>query len=120
MVGLKHIPVTMILNYDDFGPQVLAYEHLGYARYQWNANGDEHTRDNVKVVVYSGMTRRDVSRKYPIDRSRKRDFRYIEYTATVRYLRSSQRELKRSGLNETARVLKRTEMRIRSGFAGAQ
>lgn len=50
----KNLAKLLVLNYEDFGPQVIAYKLIGYEFYQWNHNGssDPKEKDVIFVVVY--------------------------------------------------------------------
>jgi len=88
-------PESSVFDYDDFGPQVLAYETIGYQWYQWNSSGDSdpNKNDDIKVVVYWNESVDMIKEKYPIDPKRKKDYRYLTYEAAVKYLDSAIAEM---------------------------
>jgi hypothetical protein len=45
---------SAVFDYDDFGPQVLAYKTIGFQWYQWNNVGDcdPNKFDIIKVVIF--------------------------------------------------------------------
>ena len=75
---------TLILQYQDFGPQSISYELIGKEWYQWNSQGpdDPNATDNVKVVVYRNISLDEVKRLYPVV-AEKQDYRYFEYKAAL-------------------------------------
>lgn len=78
----------LVIPYEDFSPQVLAYPYIGYEWYQWESHGDSNpnTRYDIKVVVYSGLSLREVERRYPVDETRKQDYRYLTLPKAMEYL----------------------------------
>ena len=77
----------MVLDYDDFGPQAMAFTLLGMAWWQWAEcacfePGDQMT---IRVVVYRGVSKRAAQRRYPVVKNRS-DYRYVSYRAALRYL----------------------------------
>jgi hypothetical protein len=99
---------SAVFDYDDFGPQVLAYETIGYQWYQWNDVGGPDPRkfDDIKVVVYWNEPLISIKEKYPVNPKRKKDFRYLTYEAAMRYLDSTISEYKdASNLIETKEKL---------------
>jgi len=86
---------TLVLDYHDFGPQAMSYDVLGYAWWQWQSQGgpDPRTRHKIHVVVYRGISREEVARRYPVVRERRQDYRYIESAVAMRYLDEKLREM---------------------------
>ena len=77
---------TLVLGYEAFGPQVMAYELIGFGWNQWKAEGHELPDDvDVKVVVYRGVRLGRVKAAYPVVRGRS-DYRYVEYGRALRFL----------------------------------
>ena len=75
------------LPYGSFGPQVMAYETLGFEWWQWQPNGDSRPREyDVRVVVYCKLSMQEVARLYPVDPRAERDYRYITYDRALSYL----------------------------------
>ena len=80
------LPRTLVLGYEEFGPQVTAYELIGFGWNQWKAEGHELPDDvEVKVVVYRGVRLGKVKAAYPVVRGRG-DYRYVEYGRALRFL----------------------------------
>lgn len=81
---------TLLLDYGDFGPQVIAHELLGMEWYQWDAHGDEDPAHsyNIKVVVYQGMPLESVRKRYPTIKD-KIDYRYVERHEATRFLQKA-------------------------------
>jgi len=79
---------TIVLGYDDFGPQVMSYELIGKEWYQWNSQGpdDPNARDDIKVVVYRNVSVDEVRRKYPVI-EKQQDYRYLEYQPALDLLK---------------------------------
>lgn len=80
-------PEPLILEYDDFGPQVIAHELIGMGWYQWNACGseDDNYQYHIRVVIYKDMTEEDIRAKYPSVKGTI-DYRYIQAEAAEGFL----------------------------------
>jgi hypothetical protein len=78
----------LILKYDDFGPQAIAWETLGMQWWQWDNHGDSDPNAvyDIKIVVYRDIPLRDVKERFPVVQKTKQDYRYIKYNAALRYL----------------------------------
>lgn len=79
-----------VLPYSSFGPQVIAHELLGKEWWQWESQGGSKSgvKDyDIKVVVYWDEKIASVRERYPIDPSRERDFRYVDLSKAIAYLR---------------------------------
>ena len=85
---------TLVLDSDDFGPQALAYETIGFQWFQWNSQGPDkpQDKDSIKVVVYWDEPLKKVQQAYPVDPRKKQDFRYLAYDKALAYLDRSIRE----------------------------
>ena len=78
---------SIVVDYSAFGPQVIASEIIGMEWWQWLAHGDSTPKGyDIKVVVYQGITLENIKKKYSVDSKTKKDFRYLEYQAAIRYL----------------------------------
>lgn len=79
---------TMVLGYEDFGPQVFAHELLGMEWYQWNLTGSPYPEqiDPIQVVVYKDMELDQVKQLYPVVKELKQDYRYVSYRQALEYL----------------------------------
>jgi hypothetical protein len=85
----------MILPYSAFGPQVVAYELIGKEWWQWDAHGDSRPREYpIKVVVYWDQTREQTAKRYPVNKSKLQDYRYVEYSKAVAHMQKVIKELK--------------------------
>jgi hypothetical protein len=82
---------SAIFDYDDFGPQVLAYETIGSQWYQWNSTGgsDPNDIDTIKVVIYWDEPLDVIKDKYPVEPRRKKDYRYLSYESAMKYIDST-------------------------------
>jgi hypothetical protein len=82
---------TALFDYDDFGPQILAHEVIGFQWYQWNSTGDSDPNkiDTVKIVVYWDEPIEKIKEKYPVDPGKEKDYRYLSYEKAMEYLGSS-------------------------------
>lgn len=82
---------SAIFDYDDFGPQVLAYEIIGYQWYQWNDVGSPDPRkiDDIKVVIYWNEPLASIKEKYAVNKKKNKDFRYLTYETAMKYLDST-------------------------------
>jgi len=71
---------TLVLPYDAFGPQVLAYEAIGFEWYQWDSHGSSNPYEHydIRVVVYKDIPLHRVKKQFPVVRGRQ-DYRYISY-----------------------------------------
>lgn len=78
---------TLTLDYDDFGPQVVAHEVIGMDWWQWQPHGDSRpSHYPIKVVVYKGISLPQVKAQYPVKPELEQDYRYLEYTRAMDYL----------------------------------
>lgn len=84
---------TIVLSYDDFGPQVVSHAQIGMGWYQWNSQGpdDPNSRDEVRVVVYRNISLDEVKRMYPVIEE-KQDYRYLEYQAALSLLKQYEQD----------------------------
>lgn len=89
-----------ILPYSAFGPQVAASKLIGMEWWQWDAQGDSQPREYpIKVVVFWDQGREDVVRKYPVRKSKSQDFRYVEYSRAVGYLKRTIQAFREANLD---------------------
>lgn len=79
---------TMVFSYQDFGPQVIAYELIGFEWYQWNRHGDSDPKniDDVKVVIYRNISLEKAQEKFPVSQEKNLDHRYLDYDSAIKYL----------------------------------
>lgn len=80
-------PHTLVLAYDDFGPQAMAFELLGMEWWQWEGGGSWEPGDRfeVRVVVYRGVAPEAVRAEYPTIEGRA-DHRIVSYDEALAYL----------------------------------
>ena len=78
----------LILSYDDFGPQAIAWETFGMQWWQWDnhGDGDPNTKYDIKIAIYRDIPLHKVKERFPAVQETKQDYRYIEYNAALRYL----------------------------------
>jgi hypothetical protein len=77
----------MVLDYADFGPQVIAREIIGMEWWQWQINGDSDSREYpIKVIVYKDLPEEKVKRAFPVNPEKQMDYRYVEYGKALVYL----------------------------------
>jgi hypothetical protein len=81
----------LILSYDDFGPQALAWETFGMQWWQWDnhAGSDPNTKYDIRIVIYRDVPLHEVKARFPVVQETKQDYRYIEFNAALRYLDNS-------------------------------
>ncbi len=78
---------SIILEYDDFGPQAMAYKIIGKKRMPWAPEipvmiGDDH----IYVVVYKSVDREDLNETFKPDRDHNIDYRFVSYNDAITYL----------------------------------
>jgi len=96
---------TFVANYQDFGPSQLSRKLLGKKQWQWD---DPENRlpvsYDVKVVVYRDIDLLKIKVLFPVDSSKKQDYRYVEYSEARKYLDETimyfQKELESSSTPE--------------------
>ena len=106
----------MVLDYDDFGPQVLSYKTLGYGWYEWNSHGSQE-KDNIKIVVYK-RNKSFAEKKYKDSQSLPVvDYRFISYESALEYFNQNIKELARTNeFPEIIKQLKLTKKKLKQGF----
>lgn len=105
---------ALVLDYNDFGPQVEAYELLGMQWWQWQTHGDSRPRNyDIKVVVYKDIDLETVKAKYPVDCLREKDYRFVKYSDALQYLDERIQEIDITELNVKLKV---TRVRIQDYF----
>jgi hypothetical protein len=84
---------TIVLSYDELGPQAAVFELIGFQWYQWNGHGsdDPTTIDDIKVVVYRNISFAKVKEMYLVIEG-KQDYRYLDYTIAMAYLTQYENE----------------------------
>ena len=84
-----------VFNYDDFGPQAMAWKTIGMQWWQWDNHGDSDPKSkcDIKVVVYTDMSLDEIKLLFPINRTKKKDFRYLQYNDSLKYLENNIQEM---------------------------
>ena len=106
-------PNTIVLSYDDFGPQAVSHEQIGMGWYQWNSQGpdDPNASDDVKVVVYRNISPDEVKRMYPVIKE-KQDYRYLEYQSALTLLKQYEQDPFWNDYTETKDRARQTKEKI--------
>ena len=100
----------LILNYDEFGPQVIAYEIIGMQWWQWQSHGDSRPRKyDIKVAVYKNTNLQTVKEKYPVIPEKEQDYRYLHYDKAMDYLNSI---IKEDAIPRVTKKLKETREKL--------
>lgn len=78
----------LVLEYGDFGPQVMAWETLGGQWWQWdmNAQSEPILEHSIHVVVYDDAPISQVQERFPVNKLKQQDFRYLDARTAIRYL----------------------------------
>ena len=102
---------VVLLDYNDFGPQIIAQEVIGMEWWQWQDHGDSDPAAvyPVKVVVYRDIPLPEVQQKYPVDPEQQKDFRYLEYRNALRFL---DEKITENMLDSVTEQLKSTRKKI--------
>lgn len=81
-------PESLILSYDSFGPQVLAYDFIGYEWWQWDNHGDSDPKSkyDIRIIIFKNISIETVKIRYPINKNKNVDFRYAPYNLAIQYL----------------------------------
>lgn len=113
---MKNSP--LVLDYADFGPQVIAHEVIGTQWWQWQDHGDSRPRDyGIKVVVYRETPLAEIKELFPVVAEQEQDFRYLHYDKALHYLNDKISENVIPVVNEN---LIDTRLKIQSHFGVAQ
>lgn len=82
----QHMDIA-VLNYKDFGPQVIASEVIGMEWWQWQLHGGSRPKDyTIRVVVYRDLPLEEVEKIFPVVPEQEQDYRYVQYDAALHYL----------------------------------
>jgi hypothetical protein len=114
-------PHTMVLAYEDFGPQSMAFGLIGMEWWQWEAGGSWEPGDrfDVRVVVYRGLTLAEVRAEYPSVKGRA-DYRYVSYDEAMEHFERSMAEIEgEPSLLRLHGELAATRARVRQSLGGA-
>lgn len=78
---------TIVLEYADFGPQVMAYRAIGPKRMSWAPDTPIQVGSGgIYVVVYRDVALADVEEAYRASELDNRDYRYLGYSEALNYL----------------------------------
>lgn len=108
-------PYTVVLAYDDFGPQALAGTLIGPQWWQWEAGGSWEPEDrfDIRVVVYRGLTAQEVAREYPTVKG-EADYRYVTHDQAMAHFARAMAEIKgEPSLQQLHVQLQATRARVR-------
>lgn len=88
---------ALVLEYDDFGPQVVAHTLVGMDWWQWEGHGDSNpaTIYSVRVVVHRGLGAAELAARYPVDPVKKIDHRYVTVERALDWLGENIDELEK-------------------------
>ncbi len=93
---------TLVLPYQKFGPQIVAYPLIGFEYYQWNSHGSSDPKqiDVINVVVYKDIDLELVKKQYPVIKE-KSDYRYVEFSEAIKFIDDKINEWKKDKEKET-------------------
>lgn len=78
---------TVVLKYEDFGPQIIAHQLIGMYWWQWDDHGYSRPINyDINVVVYKKIHLQEVANRYPINQSKNQDYRYVKYKEAIEFL----------------------------------
>ena len=101
-----------VLPYSASGPQAAAHNLIGVEWWQWDIHGDIRPREYpIKVVIYWNQTLDQTKKRFPINRERELDFRYVSYPSAIQYLEEKIKEFQGLGLDSSP--MQQTLNRIR-------
>lgn len=93
---------TLVLPYQKFGPQVVAYPLIGFEYYQWNSHGSSDPKqvDVINVVIYKDIDLELIKEQYPVIKD-KSDYRYVEFSEAIKFIDNKINEWKDDKAKET-------------------
>jgi len=118
----SRLPYTLVLAYQDFGPQVMAYELIGMEWWQWEGGGSWEPGDrfDVRVVVYRGLTLAAVQAEYPTVKGHA-DYRYVSYEDAMEHFERSMAEIEGDpSLEQLHEELATTRARVRQALGATR
>ena len=74
----------------------MAYDKIGMQWWQWDNHGtsdDPNYKYDIKVVVYRDIPLSKIKSLFPVDKAKRKDFRYFEYNDSIKYLNEMIKEL---------------------------
>lgn len=101
------------LKYDNFGPQAMTHELIGMNWRQWLEPGGFQPKDtfDIQVVVYCDGQRLDIEKRFSVDTTTQKDYRYITKNDAIGYLNG---HIKEDLLYEVTQQLAATKQTIDS------
>lgn len=117
----SRLPYTLVLDYDDFGPQAMSFGLIGMSWWQWADGGSWEYGDrfDVRVVVHRGIPESAVRAQYPTVEGRS-DYRYVSYDDAMAYFDRNIADIEGEPSLEGLRAeLRATQARIRQGMSSA-
>lgn len=128
--GVSQPPETLVLAYDDFGPQASSSRLIGLDWWSWEGGGSWEMCDSfdVRVVVYRHITEKEAKLRYPSAHSKAdliergwADYRFVEYGAALQHIDEELSVVR--GVPELASMsdeLRAMRLRITEGLADAR
>lgn len=105
---------SIVLNYSDFGPQVIANEIIGMEWWQWQPHGESRPAGyDIKVVVYQNLSLDEIKKTYPVKPEQEQDYRYLKYEKAINYL---QDKINENVIEDVTTKLKVTRTRLLEKF----
>lgn len=107
---------SVLFEYSDFGPQVIASEIIGKEWWQWQSHGESRPIEyNIKVVVYRDISLEKVKAFYPVNPGKNKDYRYVEYQKTLNFL---EEKIQENVIGKVTHKLKVTKTKLVNQFNG--
>ena len=105
---------SVMLDYSDFGPQVIASEIIGMEWWQWQSHGESRPmEDIIKVVVYRDISLEKVKALYPVNPEKRKDYRYLEYKKAFDFL---EEKIQENVIEKVTNKLKVTKTKLANGL----
>lgn len=109
---------TLVLDYEDFGPPVVAHEVIGMDWWQWLSHGESRPKDYpIKVVIFRDISLQDVKSRFPVEPELEQDYRYLEYSDAMLYL---DRLIEENVIESLTGQLIDTRNKIESNFSSGE
>ena len=111
--------IVLKLDYQDFGPQAMSYELIGYDWWSWLDCHCEETADQypVYVIVYVNMDKELLTINFPIDQQKGSDLSFVKYCDAMEYLQSQINEVNQTPtLNQITKNLTETKSQLLKHF----
>jgi len=106
---------TIVLNYSDFGPQVIASEIIGMEWWQWQSHGESRpTVNNIKIIVFREIPLNEVKELYAVNQYLQKDYRYLKYEKAINFLDS---KIDANVMENVTNRLKQTRLKLINTFS---